>query len=837
MPQKTLTVEAGVSEELAHYRRQILTDIRYQIALEIPRESEADIAARETISFKWKKNPFDLPLDFKEAPENVKSINVNGRTLPAVLEKEHLIIPVSALKRGENEVTVDFMAGNLSLNRNEDYLYTLLVPDRARTVFPCFDQPDFKATFALTLTIPQDWRAVTNAPLRDSTTNGARKTYAFLPSNLLPTYLFSFIAGKFESVKKTVSGRDMTFYHRETDTSKIRLSLDPIFETHGRALVFLEEYTLIKYPFQKFDFAAIPDFQYGGMEHAGAIQYKASSLFLDKGATQNQQTGRVKLLAHETAHMWFGDLVTMRWFNDVWMKEVFANFMADKIAEATQRESNYALEFLIAHFPAAYGVDRTEGPNAIGQPLENLNQAGTMYGPIIYHKASIMMRQLERLMGKDALRDGLREYLRTYAYGNATWAELVAILDKYTSADLLAWNKVWVNTTGRPSFKYAFDFDDGKYTKFVISQESEDETARIWPQAFEIALVYPDRVEELPINMSAASVEVPELVGEAIPDYVLFNSSGQGYGLFPVEAGNMLRQLPDLPDPLMRTSAYVNLYENMLIRSEAVRPAILADFLTRMLALETEELSLNLITGQLAEIYWQYMTPDQRTEWGTYLEEKVWETMSQEPNANKKKVLFKLYQNIALSMEAQDRLYRIWRDEAPPEGVTLTEDDHTALALALALRDYPETGLLDEQLTRIKNPDRRRRLQFMEPALSGDVAIRDAFFESLKEEKNRAQESWVAAALGYLHHPLRAATSEKYLPASLALLEEIQRTGDIFFPSAWLSATLGSYQSPEAAQVVRNFLDANSDYNPRLKAKLLQAADGIFRAERILHNK
>ena len=459
-----------------------------------------------------------------------------------------------------------------------------------------------------------------------------------------------------------------------------------------------------------------------------------------------------------------------------------------------------------------------------------------MYGPIIYHKAPIMMRQLERLMGKDSLRNGLREYLKTYAYSNATWAELVAILDKYTPADLLAWNKVWVNTTGRPRFKYDFDFQDGKYTKFVISQESEDEIDRIWPQAFEIALVYPDRVEEITVDMNAASMEVPELAGKLIPDYVLFNSSGQGYGLFPVQ-GWTLRQLPKLTDPLMRTSAYVNMYENMLNRDEAIRPAILADVLTRMLSIETNELSLGLITGQLSDIFWQFMTPDQRTEWGTYLEEKTWEIMQQEANANKKKVLFKLYQNIALTMESQDRLHRIWQQETAPTGVTLTEDDYTALALALALRDYPDPELLEAQLTRIKNPDRRKRLQFMRPALSGEEGVRDAFFDSLKAEESRAQESWVAAALGYLHHPLRAATSGKYLPASLTLLEEIQRTGDIFFPSAWLGATLGSYQSPEAAQMVRDFLDARPDYNPRLKAKVLQAADGLFRAERILHNK
>jgi aminopeptidase N len=840
MPVNSITVQEGVSEELARYRRQTLSKVGYRLSFSIPLQKDSAIAATETITFLRQKSTAPLPIDFKEDPANVHRIVVNGKDVPLTFEKEHILIAANDLKAGKNAVQIDFTAGNLSLNRNEEYLYTLLVPDRARTVFPCFDQPDLKATFELSLTIPADWRAVTNAPLRDSTRAGDRKTCHFKPSDLLPTYLFAFVAGQFERVTRTPNGREMTLYHRETDTSKIRLSLDPIFDTHAGALAFLEDYTQIKYPFQKFDFSAIPDFQYGGMEHPGAIHYKASSLFLDKGATKDQKLGRAKLLAHETAHMWFGDLVTMRWFNDVWMKEVFANFMADKIVQATEAESNYELEFLLSHFPAAYGVDRTEGPNPIGQPLENLNQAGTMYGPIIYHKAPIMMRQLERLMGKEALRDGLREYLRKYAYGNATWADLIAILDARTPTDLLAWNRVWVNEVGRPEFTYDIDFDIKdttagrvKIKKFVIRQEGEDGSDRVWPQFFEVALLYPDRVEELTVPMNADSVELTEAVGKGLPDGIIFNSSGQGYGLFPAGVG-LLSRLPEVADPLMRASAYVNLYENML-SGRNVSPTLLADLYMRMLNRESEELSLRLITGQLSDIFWQYLPPTQRTDWGVYLEGKVWEAMRQQPESNKKKILFKLYQSIALSQDAQDRLYDIWKTQQAPAGVTLTEDDFTSLALALAVRDYaPDGTILDQQLARIKNPDRRKRLQFMMPALSGDVAVRDQFFTSLLDEKNREREAWVTAALGYLHHPLRAATSIKYLRPSLDELEEIQKTGDIFFPESWLRATLGSYQSYEAGEVVHDFLNEHPDFNPRLKAKLLQAADGLFRAVRLL---
>lgn len=850
MPTQPIVLVEGVSEELARHRSQTLSDIAYQLEFTIPEKKEDHIIAWERISFVWKKNTTPLTLDFKEQREHIQRVRVNEKEVPVVFEKEHILIDPTFLKAGKNVVDIEFIAGNLSLNRNDEYLYTLLVPDRARTVFPCFDQPDLKATFQLSLTIPKDWKAVTNAPQDErggwkvyppwsALSDDVKKeilnsrTYRYKPTDLLPTYLFSFVVGKFEQVTRTLNGREMTLYHRETDTSKIRLSLDPIFDTHAQALAFMEDYTQVRYPFQKFDFAAIPDFQYGGMEHAGAIQYKSASLFLDEGATRNQKLGRTKLLSHETAHMWFGDLVTMRWFNDVWMKEVFANFMADKIAKAAQPESNFELEFLLSHFPAAYSVDRTEGPNAIGQPLENLNQAGTLYGPIIYHKAPIMMRQLERLMGADALRDGLREYLKKYAYGNATWPELIAILDKYTPADLAAWNKVWVNETGRPEFQYSIENEGDKIKKFVITQEGEDGTERVWPQFFEIALLYEDHTKELTVTMNADTVVLTEVEGTLMPRNILFNSSGQGYGLFPVDQG-LLMKLPDVASPLMRASAYVSLYETMLNKNSGLTPALLADLLVRMLGKETEELSLGLITDQLSTIYWQFFTPAKRAEWSEYLEEKVWEAMNQISDANKKKIVFKLYQNVALSQQAKERLYEIWRSQQAPAGVTLTEDDYTSLALALAVRDYPVDGILEQQLTRIKNPDRKKRLEFMMPALSAEVLVRDVFFASLKEEKTRDREAWVAGALGYLHHPLRAATSQRYLRESLDLLEEIQRTGDIFFPSAWLNATLGSYQSLEAERTVRIFLEQHPDYNPRLKAKLLQAADNLFRVERIL---
>ncbi|MFD1872481.1 M1 family aminopeptidase [Hymenobacter bucti] len=844
----TLPVETGVSQALAEARKQLLSKVMYGLTFTIPSQKTQAIAGEEAIFFELRDNRQPLQLDFKASADHLHAVYVNGRTVPIDYRNEHLVLPTSALRVGHNEVTIRFTAGDQSLNRNDDYLYTLLVPDRARTVFPVFDQPDLKATFTLRLTVPKDWRAVANGAITDSVLldDGLkldRRVYDFAPSDSISTYLFSFAAGKFTHLRQVVGGRPMNFYHRETDSTKIRLSVPAIFRLHGEALSFLENYTGLPYPFQKFDFTSIPDFQYGGMEHVGNIDYKAASLFLDDGATKDQLVARQNLIGHETAHMWFGDLVTMRWFNDVWMKEVFANFMADKMSASAQSDDQL-LKFLTDHYPAAYAVDRTPGANAIRQPLANLQDAGSLYGNIIYHKAPIMMRQLEGLMGEENFRAGVREYLKKYAYGNATWPDLIAILDTHTPADLAAWNQVWVNEPGRPVFSYEVQGEDGKIKQLLIHQHAEDGSARIWPQRFDVALVSPtgQLLQTGDVSSDQATVAVPWAVGQPLPAVAMLNYHGLGYGVFPVSS-NLTSRLGALTDkgllhdqPSVRAALYITLYENMLNdRSGGARRELL-DTYQQQVSHETNELNIKLLTNQLSDIFWKFIPASTRAGRALPLEDALWQAMLAQRSAGAQKLYFRAYQGIALSVAAQARLYKIWQTQQPPAQVKLTEDDYTSLALALAVRDYPASQpILPEQLARIKNVDRRQRLEFMMPALSPNVAVRDQFFASLKDEKNREKEAWVTAALGYLHHPLRQATSEKYLPASLDLLQEIQLTGDIFFPAAWLQGTLGSYQSATAARTVQAFLAAHpaSSYNPQLRMKLLQAADDLFRAQKM----
>ncbi len=829
-------ISPGVSWKLASHRHERLSEISYDISLVIPADLDQRIAGRVTLTFRFGLTGTPLVIDFAESPESVKSVRVGGADVPYELLNEHIVIPDSVFAEGQHSVEIEFLAGDNSLNRNADFLYTLFVPDRARFAFPCFDQPNLKARYRLELKLPAGWAAVANGEVIQSTGEEG-SAIRFAVTAPISTYLFSFAAGAFDVVEAERAGRTLRMYHRETDSTKVERNVEAIFDLHAMALAWLEEYTGVEYPFGKFDFVLVPSFQYGGMEHPGSILYRASTLLLDESATQNDELRRASLIAHETSHMWFGDLVTMDWFDDVWMKEVFANFMAAKIVNPMFPDMDHELRFLLAHYPAAYEVDRTAGANPIRQRLDNLAEAGTLYGAIIYQKAPIVMKQLERLIGEDNLRAGLREYLRTYSFGNAAWPDLIELLDSRTGHDLAAWSHVWVAEAGRPAISTSRSLDrEGAISSFVIRQVDAEGRDRVWPQDLEVLFGYAHTSRSFRVRLGSHSVVVPEAGGLPVPDYILPNGQGVGYGLFTPDSASLEYLLANtalLSEPLIRGIGWLTLWDALL--EGRVVPFQLVEAAADALRSETVELLVERILAYLELTYWQYLSIEERARVAAELENLLWALVEGAPGPSLKAVYFNSLRSIAMGDSTLARLQRLWREEEVIVGLDLSESDFTRLAQELAVREVVGwERILERQRERIENPDRRQRFEFVEPALSADPSVRDRFFEGLKQAENREHEPWVLEALGYLHHPLRAADSEKYVLPSLELLEEIQATGDIFFPKNWLDATLGRRNSPSVAQVVRDFLERRPGYPLRLRAKILQAADGLFRSAAIL---
>lgn len=850
-PPPMTDIVTGVSQRLAHWRAATISDVRYRFSLQIPPERDQGISGSAEIRFHWHDaETRDLVVDFKDPEGRVHEVLANGSRVVLVYRADHLVIPASALKSNAvNRLNLSITVGDDALNRNDGFLYTLFVPDRAHFSLPVFDQPDLKGRVTWELTLPRHWSALGNAPalsrsrVRQSGDASAveRDRILFAESDSLPTYLFAVAAGEFDSVRAERNGRVMEMLHRETDAAKLARNVDEIFDLHASALEWLEAYTGIKYPFQSFGFVLVPSFQYGGMEHPGAITYRASSLLLEENATEVDLLSRASLIAHETAHMWFGDLVTMAWFDDVWTKEVFANFMAAKIVHPSFPGVDHDLRFLLAHHPAAYAVDRTRGANAIRQPLENLAQAGTLYGAIIYQKAPVVMKQLERLLGEDAFRDGMRTYLSRYAYGNATWTDLVDILDGLHASDLGAWSDVWVEQPGRPTISVERRERPGDEV-IVIRQSDPSSRGRVWSQRLDLAFFSgndTDSIEpihEVAVDLIEHGLEIPlpSATGEAVPRYVIPNAGGAEYGLFQPDPGSLAFLVDHgrrFADPLLRGTAWLTLWDAML--EGHIQPQTLLSAGEELIRVEPAEQLLSRALADIKETYWRFLDERQRWSWAARLETALWSAMEASETRTRRSALFAAYVRTASTPEAVARLGRLWSGEEAAPGLTLSQEDRIALARTLAVNEAQGWDeILATQASEIDNPDRLAKFLFLRDSIDEDPVVRRAFFESLRDSANRRREPWVLEGLRYLHHPLRSTSSVEFVLPALEMVEEIQRTGDIFFPAGWVAATLGGHNTPEVVDIVDSFLIDRPDYPPRLAQKILQASDMVERAAR-----
>lgn len=828
-----LPLEKGISLELATYRKQQITSVLYELAFKIPEEKEIAIDATLKLTLSLKNLDQHLYLDFNEESSKIKTLTVNGNKTVINHQKEHLIIDKTELILGKNTIEIIFIAGEKSLNRNEDFLYTLLVPDRASTLFPCFDQPDIKAHYKLKITAPKDWKVLCGAFLENTTTTKNYTTHTFGKTDLMSTYLFSFVAGKFKEETKNPGAFNMRFLYRENNTEKITESVSEIFNIHQKSITFLENYTNVKFPFQKMDFASIPPFQYGGMEHVGAIQYRASSLFLDKNATQKRKIRRAKLIAHETSHMWFGNLVTMRWFNDVWMKEVFANFIADKIMNPVFPEVNHNLNFMMTHYPSAYSEDRTVGTNSIRQHLSNLKDAGSLYGRIIYNKAPIMMRQLEYLMGEKVFKKGVQEYTKTYANSNADWSELITILDTKTTKDLKKWSSVWVNSPGRPIFSEEIKYNqNGTISKYIIYQKAEDNSIKVWPQSFTIrATNKKGAVKDIEIKNIEKNYDITTDLDGFVPANLLYNTNGFGYGVFPFQQYK-INAYKNIKDDVSRGYQFINLYENMLLGN--CTPLKTYKTYLNALKVEKNELISNYLTQNMSTIFWTFLTENQQKSVQEETENALLNLLDEKLPASLKKPLFTLYKSIACSKNGKNSLYKIWNKTKTFENLFLSETDYISLAATLAIFKHPKALLiLKEQLRQIENPDRLMRFKWLLPALSNTISERNEFMNSLFKKENREKESWVKNALNYIHHPIRQKEALVHLKPIINALEDVQLTGDIFFPKGWLSSSIENHSSKEAFIILETFLKEHPNYNPILLKKLHQTTHYLRVAQQI----
>jgi aminopeptidase N len=444
----------GIPRTLARSRSRAVKAPDYELRLSLPASPDGAIDGLAMIDLTLEKGEPWPVLDFLPPASHsegaISSLTVDGNDQRFRHRDGHLSIEGPAASAGRHRISIRFSVPREALHHRTDLAYTLFVPAAAHRLFPCFDQPDLKASLSLELELPDAWQAVANAPdtSRRPAANG-RQTVRFAPTEPLPTYLYAFAAGRLDAIAPAGARPGFRVWHATGHPITDRQA-EEIGRLHAAALDFLETYTATRYPFRKLECVLIPDFQFSGMEHAGAIFYRDSLMRLDSDATETDLRRRAHLIAHETAHMWFGNLVTMTWFDDVWLKEVFANLLADRILARLFPDDDHQLEFFLQHYPPAYAIDRTAGTHPIRQSLDNLADAAELYDAIIYHKAPIAMASLERRIGKSALRHGIRRYLDAHRFGHADWPALLRTLESESADTLADWSRCWIETAGPP---------------------------------------------------------------------------------------------------------------------------------------------------------------------------------------------------------------------------------------------------------------------------------------------------------------------------------------------------------------------------------------------------
>lgn len=826
-------VEPGVPLGLAVERSARLSDVIYDLSLDIPEDRTRPIEGRLELRFALSDPDAPLMLDFVADSGQVHQLSINGTHARADIRNEHLTLPSNRLQAGVNDVSIDFVAGERHLNRREDLVYTLFVPERARFLFPCFDQPDLKAAYVLSLTVPTNWRALTNAGEVGREVNGEKTTLVFAETAPLSTYHFAFLAGELQVEQAERDGRKIRIYHREPDEEKMERSIGTLFDLHFNALAWMEEYTGIAFPYPKFDVALIPAFQFSGMEHPGAIYYRDTSLLLTESPSQTQLMSRASLIAHETAHMWFGDLVTMRWFDDVWTKEVFANFMAAKMVQPSFPDVDHDLNFYLRHYPSAYAVDRTAGTHPIRQKLDNLDDAASLYGAIIYQKAPIVMAHLEKAIGAEAMREGLQTYLSTYSYSNASWNDLITLLDLYYGGSPAEWSNIWVDQAGRPAIRVARRLsDDGVFTGFRLIQEDPADRGRIWRQPTSVLLGYPGDVRSTDIAIDEISTVIYVESGFPPPAYILPGSAGKAYGYLAPDDSSLVvlaDSIWTLPTDIQRAVAWQTLKDNML--EDRITPEALMHAGLSLIRSDTSELLIDHVLDGLSDTYWRFLPASTRMAMADTMEVSIWNLLMNADTSTLRRSAFAAYRRIALSEEGTAVLRDLWSEELQIDGLVLSPRDFEQLSFALAVRSVADAdSILDVQFERLTDPERINRFVFIRPALSPDPAVRDSAFRVLLEVENRQREPWALSAMSWLNHPLRTPHAERYLPDGLEVLEEVKTTGTIFFPKRWLDALFGGHSSTAAVEMIETYLDDHPDLPKRLRQKVEQSADMVRRA-------
>ncbi len=621
-----------------------------------------------------------------EKDSTISNVTINGKAvvlnnalldvdiMPKYVElSEHLMFG-DGVVLGENIIKLDFtspiLTSGSAITRYVDkedgaeYIYSLFVPSDASTAFPVFDQPDLKARFNLSAQLPKDWSIISNGQLFarvvqiPDSINPVHDyaDYIFIETKPISTYVFAFAAGPFErmsdsnaavpaavpvaSGRRTEDGepgagrtrdsqRDAgvttNIFVRKSQAAKFKPHASEVFRLTREGVKYLETYFDYKFPFPKYDLVLIPEFPFGGMEHAGATFLRESSVIFPTEPTKSDYISRANLIFHETAHQWFGDTVTMKWFDDLWLKEGFAEFMAYKTLEKVMPEANAWKVFYERNKQAAYLTDSTKGTTPIYQEIANLSAAKSAYGNIVYRKAPSFLRQAEFYLGPDKFQTSVRAFLKKHEYANAGWEDLVKEFETASNSNLTYWANGWVTKRGMPIFRMKIESQSKiidmrnrspKETYLIFSQNDVLGGQNQWIEKLQLFYVYESgkrRTEELTFNKGDKELEEywgTDLKGFASketvtdlrpPEFIFPNYGDYGYGIFLLDNKSrdyVLKNIQNEKDDFLRTMMWGSLWDS--VRAGELDPKVYVELVVKNLATEQDESTIQSLLSRVS---------------------------------------------------------------------------------------------------------------------------------------------------------------------------------------------------------------------------------------------
>ena len=651
--------------------------------------------------------------------DSVQKITLNGKDLDPATHSDNVRIQLPNLQE-KNELVIEargkYSNTGEGLHRcvdpvdGEAYLYTQFeVPD-SRRMFPVFEQPDLKATFEFQITAPSSWEVVSNSPtpLPAEIAQG-KSIWRFAPTKRISSYITALIAGPYKVWRDELTS---------TDGRKIPLGVfcrgslaqymdaDYIFEKTKAGFDYLEKLFDYPYPFEKYDQLWVPDFNAGAMENAGAVTFTETYVFRS-AVTDAVRERRVVTILHELAHMWFGDLVTMRWWNDLWLNESFAEYVSTLATAETSEWKEAWTTFAALEKNWAYRQDQLPSTHPIVATINDLEDVQVNFDGITYAKGASVLKQLVAWVGQEAFFRGVASYFKKHQWGNTVLTDLLKELEVESGRELSGWSKLWLETAGVNTLKPKIDKAEGKITSFSVEQTTQEGYNFLRPHRMGIGLFNLEsgkleRVEYLELDVDGSSTNVPQLVGKKVPDLVLLNDGDLAYAKIRLDEDSRLVALENLSgieDSLARTLVWTAAWD---ATRDGEAPA--RDFVQLVLnhiANETESTTVTTLLRQLITAGMLYVKPESREQVLSEIASTLISlTESAKPESDNQLQFAKFVPQFARDDEHMQWLKQLLAGEKVIAGLKVDQDLRWELPMGLVLGGRAGADEIDAELTR-----------------------------------------------------------------------------------------------------------------------------------------